>query len=270
MEKHCTFPVLASSGITKYYGGSHGGVDIGWKNTPDEKLIAVRSGDIVWSEYTTYGGNVIALEFPVDEYNKQWVLYQHCKNLVKTRTGVKQGEVIGIMGNTGESYGNHLHFTMCKPQPKSTPFSYSFAINNTINPLNNILFALIGVDYDLSKTDRDLKQVEWFSNIEPVDRDEYVNQINVKGSTLRMRTTPNDDNYDNVIGSYCPMGYFNVLASQKTERDWGDTWYKIDEDVWVAGVSYVEYLPKKEDVDYKKLYEDAKAKLDKIQGVLNE
>ena len=78
--------------------------------------------------------------------------------------------------------------------------------------------------------------------IEDVDirtsRDKTKNQVEVSPGMLNVRTTPGGDLYR--PGCYCPAGIYNVL--DMTIKD-DTTWYKIDEDCWIAQVEEVEYLP---------------------------
>ncbi|MGO3374196.1 M23 family metallopeptidase [Brochothrix thermosphacta] len=59
-------------------------------------------------------GNVVLLEHPK---SKEWTLYAH-QNAVSVTKGqkVKQGQVIGKVGSTGQSTGAHLHFEIRKQQ----------------------------------------------------------------------------------------------------------------------------------------------------------
>lgn len=83
------------------------------------KILAARAGKVIYREsrYTkNYKNmkkadrcNVITLEHPDGEFS----IYAHLKwrsVFPKLRDCVKQGEVIGLSGNTGYSTGPHLHF----------------------------------------------------------------------------------------------------------------------------------------------------------------
>lgn len=192
MEKHFTFPIFECFGFSqdRLYSRSHTGIDMSWWNDKNTPLLAVKSGTIVWSAYTEYGGNVIALEFPYDNTHKQWCLYQHCRDLVKTRK-VKQGDVIGNMGNTGHSIGHHLHFTLCEPVELNKEFSYQYAINHTIDPYPHILFRLKGLDYKLNDKPHakgsgsvDLKKIVEFTNDEET---ESIEQLRLENAELKAK-----------------------------------------------------------------------------------
>lgn len=88
--------------------------------TNGAKLYAVASGTVVTSYYQTTGGNVII----IDHGNGMRTLYAHCRTrYVSAGQKVSQGDVIGLVGNTGTAVsprptssnpiaGSHLHFQM--------------------------------------------------------------------------------------------------------------------------------------------------------------
>lgn len=107
-----------SSKITQRYGvNGHGGTDIGWSISPTEPIYAAGSGTVTWVE-TGHGnapgssgnasyGNLVEIQHEDGTYT----LYAHLSNVeVKEGDTVSGGQQIGNMGNTGNSYGNHLHF----------------------------------------------------------------------------------------------------------------------------------------------------------------
>lgn len=109
------------------------------------------------------------------------------------------------------------------------------------------------------------------SMVEPVERDKAKDQIQVVGTLLRMRRTPDDTISTNIWGSYCPIGIFNIMETKKAkDKTWGDTWYKIDDDVWVAGVNgTVKFLAKEDDSELDILRKE-NARLKKLLKEINE
>lgn len=102
---------------------NHFGTDIVAKQ--DEPIKCVFDGVVVISHWTSETGNVLG----VQHANGMFSLYKHNSILFK-RAGeyVKSGEVIAIIGNSGElSSGPHLHFELWH---KGTP----------VNPENYISF----------------------------------------------------------------------------------------------------------------------------------
>jgi len=84
----------------------HYAVDI--VTTKDAPVKATAKGTVIFADWTPTTGNVIILEHP----NNILSVYKHNASLNKTQGDlVKAGEVIAIVGNTGElTTGPHLHF----------------------------------------------------------------------------------------------------------------------------------------------------------------
>ncbi len=95
--------------VTSHYGkrasGFHHGMDIAcrWGS----KILAARGGRVVLRKHDFWYGKMLVIG-NLKGYN---TLYGHM-NSVKAKQGqvVHQGDVIGTCGNTGNSFGNHLHF----------------------------------------------------------------------------------------------------------------------------------------------------------------
>ena len=91
-----------------------------YNTTNGAKIYAVASGTVVQASYQTTGGNFMI----IDHNNGMRSLYAHCRALyVSAGQSVKQGDVIGLVGNTGTAVyprpsssnpvaGSHLHFQM--------------------------------------------------------------------------------------------------------------------------------------------------------------
>lgn len=87
---------------------THHGIDIAQKgNVP---ILAAADGKVVRSYYSKTYGNTVILSHSFG--GEEWqTLYAHLDGLGAAQgTEGKQGDVIGKMGNTGRSSGQHLHF----------------------------------------------------------------------------------------------------------------------------------------------------------------
>lgn len=85
----------------------HNGIDINL-NTGDTVVAAFDGKVRVAAYFSGYGYTVV-----IRHYNGLESLYGHfSKLLVDTNQLVKAGEPIGLGGNTGRSYGSHLHFEL--------------------------------------------------------------------------------------------------------------------------------------------------------------
>ena len=107
-------------GLTSYYGRRrdpfnpsrtqfHSGIDIrGSTGAPVRAAMAGRVGSVGYDR--VFGNYVI-----INHHSGYRTLYGHL-SVIRTRSGanVAQGERIGDVGNTGQSTGPHLHFTVYK------------------------------------------------------------------------------------------------------------------------------------------------------------
>jgi hypothetical protein len=109
-EKFGGFAMPCPGIVTSRYGPrkgrNHNGIDINL-NTGDT-VYAAFSGKIRYAKYNEGGfGNLVIIR----HHNGLETLYAHLsKFLVFPDQEVKEGEPIGLGGNTGRSYGAHLHF----------------------------------------------------------------------------------------------------------------------------------------------------------------
>lgn len=89
------------------WGTIHVGTDIAANS--GTKILASASGVVKAAGYNSARGYYIVIE-----HGQYLAVYQHMKSAatVKVGSSVKQGQVIGYVGNTGESYGSHLHFEL--------------------------------------------------------------------------------------------------------------------------------------------------------------
>lgn len=106
------------NGITRGYSSKHKGVDIGWhKLESDNVVIAHSGGSVVWiqtgqkNNKGAKGNKSYGNAVKIKHSNGMYTLYAHLKSVkVKKGDKVVKGQKIGVMGNTGNSYGRHLHF----------------------------------------------------------------------------------------------------------------------------------------------------------------
>jgi len=105
------------------WGKTHKGIDIGAaKGTP---ISAVASGTVVVSSYGYNGGygNYVI----ISHGNGVQTLYGHCTSLtVSVGQTVSQGQTIATVGNTGNSYGNHLHLEIRVNGVAQNPQNYLY------------------------------------------------------------------------------------------------------------------------------------------------
>ncbi len=87
------------------WGRNHNGLDLGLRT--GEPVMAAFEGMIRISHYSTSYGNVVV----VRHKNGLETLYAHMEaRFVQPGQWVQNGQILGLGGNTGRSYGAHLHF----------------------------------------------------------------------------------------------------------------------------------------------------------------
>ena len=99
----------------------HSGLDI--SNKLGTNVIATANGKVSYAAQKRYYGMLVVIDHGYGKTTK----YGHLsKILVKSGQRVKRGDVVALLGNTGQSTGPHVH--------------YEVRINNTpVNPLKYIL-----------------------------------------------------------------------------------------------------------------------------------
>lgn len=108
------WPVPNYRRVSRWYGGSHRGVDItGPLNTP---IYASAAGTVTKAGYDRAGaGSNYGYSIILNHGNGYTTIYAHCSSLVVSAGQyVKQGQLVGYMGSTGRSTGVHLHFEIRK------------------------------------------------------------------------------------------------------------------------------------------------------------
>jgi murein DD-endopeptidase MepM/ murein hydrolase activator NlpD len=111
------WPLSGYSTLSSYFGyrtdpitgetSYHSGLDIpAPSGTP---IYAAASGTVSWAQFNSSAGNWTGIYHGDGLYT----VYMHQSvMLVSPGDYVEQGEVIGLVGTTGRSTGNHLHFSV--------------------------------------------------------------------------------------------------------------------------------------------------------------
>jgi murein DD-endopeptidase MepM/ murein hydrolase activator NlpD len=133
LTSHWVWP--AEGVVTDLYGTRHGhhkGLDIaGELKTP---VHTVDKGVVTKSYYSGSYGHVVFIKHD----NNLETVYAHLnKRNVKEGQVVKQGDIIGLMGNTGDSSGVHLHFEVHKEK-------WTYGKENALDPVSALGEAAVG------------------------------------------------------------------------------------------------------------------------------
>ena len=103
--------------ITDPYGNGHSGIDLVGKTNQLDSIIAHSAGTVTYVQ-TGHGNNIGSTGdasygnlVKIKHGNGMFTLYAHLNSVsVNVGENVAKGKTIGYMGNTGNSYGAHLHF----------------------------------------------------------------------------------------------------------------------------------------------------------------
>ena len=109
----------------EYHWPEHAGIDIVAKE--GVLVQAAADGRVVFSGWThDFGYSVI-----IYHANGYLTFYRHnSQNLVSLHQVVRQGDIIALLGNSGESSGPHLHFEIWKDGKPQNPRIYLLDLNN--------------------------------------------------------------------------------------------------------------------------------------------
>ncbi|WP_028400130.1 murein hydrolase activator EnvC family protein [Ectobacillus panaciterrae] len=106
---------------------NHKGIDIAASGPVP--IVAAASGTVIRSEYSSSYGNVVYLSHNLNGKTYTTV-YAHMRSRsVQQGQVVQQGQQLGVMGNTGMSHGQHLHFELHVG-------SWNAAKSNAVNPIS--------------------------------------------------------------------------------------------------------------------------------------
>lgn len=101
------WPVPNYKYVSRWMSAGHTGADI--CANAGEDILAAADGRVITAGWHYSYGNYIV----IDHGGGLRTLYAHCSKLyVSYGQYVSQGDVIGAVGNTGNSFGNHCHFEL--------------------------------------------------------------------------------------------------------------------------------------------------------------
>ena len=109
--------ITSSFKYREQFGRWHNGLDIAcYGDAEGEPIVAAASGKVRYAnDYDTWGGGYglyMMIDHGYDSEGRRIItVYAHCSEiLVYEGMEVEAGETIGYVGDTGNSYGAHLHF----------------------------------------------------------------------------------------------------------------------------------------------------------------
>lgn len=212
----------------------HNGMDIiGSGSTFGQPVLAAKSGNIfgycnrygdeekVWtSDMSSFGNYVI-----IDHLDGTYSIYAHMRQSgIKTSGAVAQGDVIGYIGNSGSSYGAHLHFQIFKdPSRLSKVLVNPMPVNAEIK-INNIYslpsgFPADQIDYIFSVSEDYLSRCTF-------QRSYCTVEIQTKTVIKSLPCSKGTDARSLDIVTAVPGAQYAVTGLfRNTEGNW---WYRVD------------------------------------------
>ena len=174
IESPIEFPILLSGNFGELRSsGFHSGIDIKTKGKEGVLIRSIDSGYVSRVQVSTSGfGKVIyinhannltsvyahlsrfsdKIEKIINQLQYKNKSYEIRKFFKKDELKISKKEILGFSGNTGTSFGPHLHFEIRKTDTELpiNPRSYKFKIKDTIRPYVNSLY-MYGIKNGLLK-----------------------------------------------------------------------------------------------------------------------
>lgn len=234
--------------ITQSYQEGHGGIDLVREGYRLDNITAHSDGTVVQvidnvnvttPNEPTNPGNMIRIEHG----NGYQTRYLHLAyNSIKLRVGdkVREGQVIGFMGNTGNAFGAHLHFEVLKDSNRIDPTEYldkDFPQNNKVN----VYYRVRTIKHGWLPEVKNLDDYAGFENSPitdvaiRVDRGTIRYRVHVKGGNWLPYVT--DYNINDAINGYAGNGR-NIDAIEiyyftpDDIRPYKKAKYKVNEYPW--------------------------------------
>ena len=132
------------------YNKMHRGTDFAAPmGTP---IMASGSGVIIKARWCGGGGNCIKIK-----HNSTYqTIYAHMKNFsrgIKEGVRVKQGQIIGYVGSTGNSTGPHLHYEVIKNRKKINSQKMKLPSGKVLKTKNRKIFEVTKIKLDVLKSE---------------------------------------------------------------------------------------------------------------------
>ena len=99
---------IVTKGLSDH-SSNHNGIDIATSN--NSPVLSAQEGMVVFSDLLNDYGNTVIISHP----NSYYTVYSHLeKSIVSQRDYLSANQILGYVGQTGNSNGPHLHFEIWK------------------------------------------------------------------------------------------------------------------------------------------------------------
>ncbi len=225
------------TGVISY----HYAIDLGWYKYQGEPVYAIYDSVLVEEGFNNNLGNYTVFKYKKGN-NTIIYRYLHLKNRTTIKVGenVKQKQIIGYMGTTGDSTGTHLHFEywIC---PSNYNYNYEDRSKYAVDPLK---YCYLFDDQKVGQSENLIIKVLGTSKKQKKDNNK--NQIEVINGFLRCRK---EAGLNGEILGYIDYGIYDYIDTKEID---GYTWYNL-EFGYIAGTKEdtIVYNKEKDDKDKK-------------------
>ena len=271
---------LKDGGVTQYFNmpgfpsynkakAKHNGIDIGWCDHEYCDILACQDGKVMQVRNNDSSiGNAIVLQHDYEDRTHRWTAYIHLKDAPTLKPGdqAKQGTKIGVRGGspygayrknakgerewyyvkdstTNQKYGTHLHLYVSAVTDKE--YTWDTMKKLVVDPYP-LLYRSKAIEYDHINSTLNCKPfIEDVipEVVNPVERDESVNQLSESTAKLRVRMEPNLK--ANIIGLLKADAFYNFYDVAFAD---GYEWYEIADGQWCAQTGTMTIFPKADDL----------------------
>ena len=219
--------------ITQDYRDGHGGIDLVREGYRLDNITAHSDGIVVQviknvnantPNDPTNSGNMVR----IDHGNGFQTRYLHLAyGTVNLNVGdkVKRGEILGYMGNTGYSFGAHLHFEVLKDDNKINPIEYldkAFPKTNNVN----VYYRVRTIKHGWLSEVKNLEDYAGSENSPITDI-----AIKVDRGSIRYRVHVKDGNWLPYVTSYNINDSINGYAGNGKIIDAVEVYYYTPDDI---------------------------------------
>ena len=222
MSLKCTVLKSGFCELTQGFGGgnNHRGLDLVDKGYTIGDIVSYGNGTVVMVTNGYRNGQGEGANWRYGNFvkilhdNGTVCLYAHMEyTSVKYNQRVSKGQLLGRMGNSGNSNGGHLHWE----------YWSSNNYNANIDPMPY------------------LEPKPIITIPSPVNENKDINQIKVVCGNDTLRVRQNGNANGTFIG-YVTPGLYNIISTANAD---GFTWYQVEKDKWFANADgCTQFIPK--------------------------
>ena len=204
-------------GVSSPYGsrsfdGWHYGVDFSGGNINGAPLYSNVTGTVVDVGQDPDGANFVGVKGSDGYIHYYWHMIAPSPR--KVGESVKQGDLVGYVGSTGNSTGPHLHYQVTKSRYSD---GYSAFLSNSVNPesfATNAIFSGTAAYYN-----PDYASVDSSDSSSSVSSSSLLASINKKSNNIKFASFGNAAGVGGVIDSITDLKNTIVKLSAKTDAN---------------------------------------------------